>query len=242
MRMTVVVPTYNERDTVPLLLRRLAAVVERSGLDGEAVVVDDASPDGTGDVAARVALELRDIMPIVVAGRPGKAGLTSAVLEGVRRGRGDVVVVMDGDLSHPPEVVPDLLGAVAAGADVAVGSRYVAGGGVAGWPVHRRVLSWGAAHLARLLLGLRVRDPVSGFFAARRRIFEAVRFEGRGYKLLVEILASGRAGRIAEVPYRFTERAHGRSKLGAGEIAEYVRLLRRLRRSQITRHRRDADR
>jgi len=228
MRVSVVVPTYNERDTLPLLLRRLAAVIGRPRFDAEAVVVDDSSPDGTGEVAAAAGVELRDVLPVVVLTRPGKAGLASAVLEGSRRARGDVLVIMDSDLSHPPEVVPALLAAVAGGADIAVGSRYIPGGGIARWPGWRRALSWGATRLARTLLGIRVRDPMSGFFACRRPLFEGVEFEGLGYKLLLELLAAHRAARIEEVPYRFDERAGGSSKLGSGEIVNYVRLLGRL--------------
>ncbi len=227
MRVTIVLPTYNERETLPILLRRLGEIVAQAGADCEAVVVDDSSPDGTAEAAARAAAPLRSTLPVTVLTRPAKSGLASAVLEGVRRSRGDVIVVMDSDLSHPPEVVPRLLGAVAAGADVAVGSRYVAGGGIGRWPVWRRVLSGGATLLARAVLGVRVRDPLSGFFAARRDLFARARLEGVGYKLLLELLAAGRP-RVTEVPYVFTERAGGRSKLGGGEILNYLRLLGRL--------------
>jgi len=233
MRVSCVIPTYNERETLPALLRRLAEVVSGAGLPAEVVVVDDASPDGTGDVAARIGAELRDTLPVVVVNRPGKAGLTSAVLDGVRRGTGDIVVVMDSDLSHPPDVVLRLVRAVEGGAAVAVGSRYASGGGIGRWPLLRRVISWGATRLAQVLVGTSVHDPVSGFFAARRDLFERVRFEGVGYKLLLEILASGEASRVDEVPYRFVERAGGHSKLGAGEIVNYVRLLARLWRHRI---------
>jgi dolichol-phosphate mannosyltransferase len=237
VRVTIVLPTYNERDTLPVLLRRLGDVASRERLDGEAVVVDDSSPDGTAEVAARVGGELHDTLPVIAVSRPGKAGLPSAVLEGVRRGRGDVLVIMDSDLSHPPEVVPRLLEAVAQGADVAVGSRYAAGGGIDRWPVSRRLLSWGATWLARILLRVPVRDPMSGFFAARRWVFEGTRFEGLGYKLLLEILAGHRAASVREVPYRFTDRAGGRSKLDAAEVLTAVRLLGRLWRAQAARGR-----
>jgi dolichol-phosphate mannosyltransferase len=140
-----------------------------------------------------------------------------------------VLVIMDSDLSHPPEVIPALLAAVAGGAEIAVGSRYVPGGGIGRWPTWRRVVSWGATRLAGLVLGVTVRDPMSGFFACRRSVFEGAEFEGLGYKLLLELIASGRAWRIEEVPYRFEERAGGSSKLGSGEIVNYVRLLGRLR-------------
>jgi dolichol-phosphate mannosyltransferase len=229
VRVSIVVPTYNERETIPVLLRRLGQAVGAPGWDVEAVVVDDSSPDGTAAAAAAAGAELGRVLPVVVVSRPGKAGLASAVLDGVRRGRGDVIVVMDSDLSHPPEMVPALLGPVADGADLAIGSRYLRGGGIARWSVSRRILSWGATRLARAVLGVRVRDPMSGFFACRRAMFDEVEFEGIGYKLLLEILSAGRARRIVEIPYRFEERAGGTSKLDRGEVANYVRLVGRLR-------------
>jgi len=242
VKVSVIVPTYNERETVPVLLRRLAAAVGQPRWEAEAVVVDDSSPDGTGKVAAEVGAELRDVLPVIVLSRPGKAGLASAVLDGVQRGRGDVVAVMDSDLSHPPEVVPTLLTAIDGGADLAIGSRYVPGGGITRWSVSRRVLSWGATRLARALLGVTVRDPMSGLFACRRGLFDGIEFEGLGYKLLLEILASGRARRVEEVPYRFEERAGGESKLDRGEVLNYVRLLARLRQRRRIRARADAAR
>ena len=226
---TIVVPTYNERATVPGLLRRLADAVGGGPGTCEALVIDDSSPDGTGQVAAGVAAELQDVLPVIVITRPGKSGLASAVLEGVRRARGHVIVVMDSDLSHPPETVPVLLGAVAGGADIAVGSRYVRGGGVRRWPWRRRVMSRGATWMARGLLGVRVADPMSGFFAARRRLFEDVSILGLGYKILLELLVRHPRAAVVEVPYVFTERAGGRSKLNAAEVANYLRLLVRLR-------------
>jgi dolichol-phosphate mannosyltransferase len=224
----IVIPTYNERDTLPVLLRRLARLPRLGQLRCDVVIVDDSSPDGTGEVARQLGGELQGLLPVTVLTRPGKAGLASAVLAGVRQSRADVIAVMDGDLSHPPEVLPQLLEAVSGGADLAIGSRYVAGGAIENWPVRRHILSWGATWLARTLFRLGPRDPMSGLFAVRRTVFDNVRFEGLGYKLLLEILASGQVSRIEEVAYRFTERADGRSKLGSGEIVNYVRLLGRL--------------
>ena len=230
---TIVVPTYNERATLPGLLRGLAGAIAGGPATCEVLVIDDSSPDGTGQVAAGVAAELRDVLPVIVITRPGKSGLASAVLEGVRRARGHVIVVMDSDLSHPPETVPRLLRAVAGGADIAVGSRYTRGGGITQWPWPRRVLSWGATWLARGVLGVRVADPMSGFFAARRRLFKDRPLLGLGYKILLELLVLYPAAAVVEIPYVFAERTGGRSKLGAGEVANYLRLLARLR---IRRH------
>lgn len=226
---TVVVPTYNERETLPALLRALATACGGTPGTCEVLVIDDSSPDGTGQVAAGVAAELHRVLPIIILTRPGKSGLASAVLEGVRRARGHLIVVMDSDLSHPPAVVPALLHALAAGADIAVGSRYVAGGGVRRWPWRRRVMSRGATWMARVLLGVRAADPMSGFFAARRPLFEDPPPSGLGYKILLELLVLHPRAAVVEVPYVFTERAGGRSKLDAREVANYLRLLGRLR-------------
>jgi dolichol-phosphate mannosyltransferase len=226
---TVVVPTYNERATVSGLLRGLASAVGRGPGTCEVLVIDDSSPDGTGQVAAGVAAEIQNVLPVNVITRPGKSGLASAVLEGVRRARGHVIVVMDSDLSHPPETVPALLRVVAGGADIAVGSRYVSGGGVRRWPWRRRVMSRGATWMAQGVLGVRAADPMSGFFAARRRLFEDAPIQGLGYKILLELLVLHPGASVVEVPYVFTERADGRSKLDAAEVVNYLRLLGRLR-------------
>lgn len=218
---SVVVPTYNERETLSELVGRLHQAL---GSGYEVVVVDDSSPDGTADLAR----ELGRQHPVRVLQRPGKLGLGSAVLEGARAASGRWVVVMDADLSHPPEVVPQLVDALRSGAELAVGSRYVPGGGVRDWPWPRRLMSRVAVALARLWLRERVSDPVSGFFAARRELLLDPSLEGIGYKILLEVLVRNRGRSVVEVPYVFTDRRGGRSKLGAGEVWNYLRLLWRL--------------
>ena len=219
--LSIVTPTYNERDTLPLLVARIAEV--RRGLSLELVIVDDASPDGTGAVADEVAKS--SSIPITVVHRPGKTGLASAVLEGAAAARAPVVTVMDADLSHPPELLPELWQAIQSGADIAVASRYVPGGGVENWPLARRLVSRVATLTARGGLGLRVRDPLSGFFAVRRDLLTGYPYHGRGYKLLVEILAKHPGRTVAEIPFRFVDRQRGKSKLGVGEIFAFLRLL-----------------
>lgn len=226
MRLSVIVPTYEERDSLPLLVARLRDVHGRLPL--EVVVVDDASPDGTGAVAERLARE--EPLPLAVVHRAGKAGLASAVLAGVEVARGEIVTVMDADLSHPPELLESLVSGIAQGADIAIASRYVPGGGIEDWPLRRRVVSRVATWLARAVLGLRARDPLSGFFAVRRTLLREGRYAGAGYKLLVEVLATHPHARVVEIPYRFVDRARGRSKLSGGEMVDYLRLLLTLRR------------
>src|SRR3990170_3121300 len=223
--LSVIVPTYNERDSLPILINRLASVA--AGVVLEVVIVDEGSPDGTGALAEELARPAP--MPIRVVHRPGKAGLASAVMDGVAVSRGATVTVMDADLSHPPELLPDLAAAVADGADVAVASRYVPRGGIEAWPLLRRIVSRGATGLARMGLGLSVHDPLSGFFAARRTLLTGGEYRQLGYKLLVEILATHRRARVVEIPYRFVDRGHGTSKLSPREIVDFLRLLVHLR-------------
>jgi len=225
MTLSVIVPTYNERDSLPELMARLRQVARV--LPIEVVVVDDASPDGTGALAEQFAREGRP--PVIVVHRERKAGLASAALDGALAAQGEMVSVMDADLSHPPELLVDLAAQVRAGADIAIASRYVRGGGIEAWPWQRRVVSRVATALTRVLLGLPVRDPLSGFFATRRTLLADGRYLGLGYKLLVELLATHPGAGVVEIPYRFVDRVRGRSKLSASEMVDYLRLLVALR-------------
>jgi dolichol-phosphate mannosyltransferase len=214
---SVVVPTYNEAENLPELLERLDRAL--AGRSYEVVVVDDGSPDGTAEVARRLAGRY----PVRVLVREGRRGLSSAVVEGARAAGGDVVVVMDADLQHPPELVPKLAEAAGRGC-LAVASRYVKGGGVEGWPWHRRLVSRGAVLLARILLpeARAVRDAVSGFFAYRRECVANVKPTGL-YKILLDVLVQCKPRCVVEVPYLFGLRTRGRSKLGTRHIADYLR-------------------
>jgi len=229
--LSVIVPTYNERDSLPRLVSGLAEVGR--GLAVEVIIVDDASPDGTGLVADEMAKS--GPLPMTVVHRSGKAGLASAVLAGAAAARGRVVTVMDADLSHPPELVPSLVEAIRRGADISVASRYVPGGGVGQWPWSRRLVSRIATLTARIGLGLQVRDPLSGFFTVRREILTERGYLGLGYKLLVEILARHPQARVAEIPYRFVDRQAGHSKLKTGEIWAFLKLLAHLKVARIHR-------
>ena len=213
-------PTYNEKDNIAILIRNLAAVLK--GYDYEIVVVDDDSPDHT----VAIATELACSYPVVVIKRIGVRGLGSAVLEGFRKSKGDIVGVMDADLQHPPEVIARLITAMQNGADIAVASRHVAGGGIVGWSLFRRFVSKGATLLARPLV--RVKDPLSGCFMMRRDIADKKNFTSTGYKILLEILAKSKDAHVVEIPYVFGIRKAGESKLGLSEYSRYLGLLWRL--------------
>jgi dolichol-phosphate mannosyltransferase len=206
----------------------VAAVLEECDdalLDVEVLVVDDGSSDGTRE---RVRVWESKDKRVHLLAREGERGLAGAVLAGARFASGDVVVVMDADLSHPPEAVPALARPVLEGrCDMVIGSRYVPGGATPGWPRSRRLLSWGAAVLARLLVD--VRDPCSGFFAVpTKTLLEAGTAPG-GFKIGLEILArSGPGQRVEEIPITFRTRVHGSSKLGASVALSYLAQLARL--------------
>ena len=221
VRVSVILPTYNERGSLALLYPPLARAL--AGLDAELVVVDDGSPDGTADYAETLTAPV----PTRVVRRAGKLGLSSAVLSGFRAAGGDVLVVMDADGSHPPEVVPHLVEAVGAGgAEFALGSRRVPGGSARGFATYRRLLSAGAALLARPLVS--VRDPMSGFFALRRSILSRSPLAPIGYKIGLEVLVKCWPEPVLELPIEFRPRLAGESKLGRGEIGRYLRHVGRL--------------
>ena len=217
--LSVIVPTYNERDNIRPLLERVLAVFDKLPGGAELLIVDDDSPDRTADEARGVARSLGAEDRVRVIVRKGERGLAPAVMEGFREAAGDILAVMDADLSHPPELLPELLGPILSGrAEVAVASRRVKGGGVSNWPLRRRLSSWFAGLLARPLV--QIRDTTSGYFALRRSVIEGAKLKPRGYKIGLEILVRGRYDRAEEVPFVFTDRAAGRSKLGGGVVLD----------------------
>ena len=213
----VILPTYNEKDN----LERVVGAVR--GLGHDVLVVDDNSPDGTGEVADQLAAA---DPPVSVLHRSGKLGLGSAYVEAFRLGlqRGyELFVEMDADGSHKVEYLPAIIDAARAGGGLGLGSRYTAGGGVAGWPRHRRFLSWGANVYCRALLGLSVHDCTSGYRCYTRRLLEAIGLErviSDGYSFQIEMvyLATRNGFKVVEVPIVFEDRVAGASKVTRGEI------------------------
>ncbi len=167
--------------------------------------------------------------------RSGKAGLASAVIAGFSEAKGEALLVMDADLSHPPEVAPKLAHALDAGADLAVGSRYVAGGATMDWPLRRRVVSRVACLMGNALVP--VRDSTSGFFAIRRSVIDGVRLNPIGFKIGFEVMARGRYRKAVEVPYTFRDRELGASKFGTREVGQYLVQLGQVARDRILRRR-----
>jgi len=215
--LTMIVPTYNERDRLAELVRALFDAARGADLELELVVVDDNSPDGTG----RVADELAKLHRMQVIHRAGKLGLGTAVVAGFAAASSEIVGVMDADFSHPPALVPKMLSVFrATGADVLVASRYIPGGSTPNWPLKRRVLSRIGCLLARGLSP--IRDAASGFFLIRRSIAQSVTIKAGGFKICLELIVRGAPRRLVEVPYRFDDREQGESKMSLREAAGYL--------------------
>lgn len=221
--LSIVVPTYNERDRLAELVDAVLTAGGRAGISIEIVIVDDNSPDGTGALA----LELAKTRPIQVVRRAAKLGLGTAVVAGFAVATAPVVGVMDADFSHPPAMVPALLAAMkATHADVVVASRYVPGGSTPDWPWSRRLLSRIGCWLARPIAP--IRDAASGFFVIRADLARNVAIQAGGFKICLELLVRGAPNRVVEIPYRFDDRELGESKMSLREAAGYLVQLRDL--------------
>lgn len=227
-RISVIVPTYNERDNLAPLVERVFAALDPR--EAEILVIDDDSPDGTLEEARRLAAR----WPVRCRVRIGERGLARAVVEAMHYAQGQILVVMDADLSHPPERIPDLVNALcapmpASGArvDMVIGSRFVAGGSVdLHWPLHRRLNSRLGRLLARPLT--RVRDVMSGFFCVRAEDVRLADVNPIGYKIALELIVRHAWTNVVEIPISFRDRQHGRTKLNVAEQLRYLAHLARL--------------
>ena len=220
---TLVIPTSCECENIGRLLGRLAAVRSSLGERLEVLVVDSGSEDGTVTRA-------RDVLSREQLGRvieqPSGCSLAQAVREGIRQAMGELIGVMDADLSHPPELLPALVGVVRSGHEVAIASRYVAGAVALNWPWRRRVLSRLGNLLARPLVP--AADATSGYFVCQAQLVKSLALETQGFKILLEILVKGCVHHVQELPYTFTDRVRGSSKLTGRELWRYLSQLARL--------------
>ena len=230
LKLSLVIPTYNERDNVIPLVENLSQLLDRK-IPGqyELIIVDDDSPDRTWELASKLT---PDYPQLRVMRRQGEKGLASAVVRGWQGSRGEILAVIDGDLQHPPEILYNLLETIEKGADLALASRHVEGGGVSEWSLLRRFLSRGAQILGLILLPEvvgRVSDPMSGYFMVRRQAIAGPILNPTGYKILLEVIGKGRIKTIGEVGYVFQERLEGESKVTWKQWLEYIFHLLRLR-------------
>jgi dolichol-phosphate mannosyltransferase len=227
---TVIVPTYNEKENIESLVTHLLALPMQSHV----IVVDDNSPDGTGAIADRLATEHDG--RVTVIHRAGKLGLGTAYVVGFKRALSegaDLICTMDADFSHNPRYVPDLIDKIGQGYDLAIGSRYVDGGGTSGCTMIRKLLSWAANAFARAALGLHAHDATAGFRCYRRQVLETVgidEIKAEGYSFLIEMLFRARrqGWKVGESPILFENRRQGVSKISQDEIVRAVWTVLRL--------------
>lgn len=237
MQVTVIVPTYNERENIEALVTQLLALP--TGV--RVIVVDDNSPDGTGAIADRLAMENDGRVGVIH--RAGKLGLGTAYIAGFKRALAegaDLICTMDADFSHNPCYVPALVDKIGQGYDLVIGSRYVRGGGSSGCTFDRKLLSWGANAFARTMLGLRAHDTTAGFRCYRRAVLAEMDLDGikaSGYSFLIEMLCGvqRRGWRVGEVPIIFENRRLGASKVSRNEIARALGTVLRLGWTRLTR-------
>lgn len=223
---TIIIPTLNEEDNIDHLMKRILQVRESSGLEFDVMFVDSASDDGTCERVRK----WQNGTPIKLLPRDVNVGLAPAVMAGAREVQSEYVLVMDADLSHPPEKIPAVLEPLLAGSyDMVIGSRYVPGGAMPDWPLRRKMSSKLATLPAQLFCS--VCDPLAGFFALKRKLITELPEEVPGFKIGLAVLAEyHRKIRVKEIPIEFRDRDYGQSKMDRGVILDYLRQLRGLAR------------
>ena len=234
MQISIVIPTYNEKENLPELIGKIFNVFEKNNLNGNVIVVDDNSPDGTGHIADQLVEKDNRIQ---VIHRKGKLGIGTAHIAGfkhaIKVNHSDLIFSMDSDLSHDPKYLPNFIDMYENGWDVVVGSRYVNGGGVVNWGLYRKAVSKGANLLASTLLGVKVHDMTTGYRCYDRKVLEKLDLDSiksNGYSFLEEILfyCNKENFSIGETPIIFVDRTHGKSKLSKKEMIKFFLTIMRL--------------
>jgi len=225
MKLSVISPTYNESENVGLLIAELEKIL--AGTDYEILISDDNSPDLTWACVEEIG---RHNPRVRVLRRTSNRGLGPSVVDGFNAATGEAVACIDADLQHDPAVLPRMLNELMNGSNLVVATRYMPGGGTANWGIIRRFGSWGCTKLAQWLLGVKLREPMSGYFMMRRDDFLKVRdrLDARGFKILLEIAAQMHPCNLGEIPYTFGPRALGESKLSKKIVLAYLSQLWRL--------------
>jgi dolichol-phosphate mannosyltransferase len=227
------VPTYNERENIGELINKVENLL--CSISFEFIIVDDNSPDGTHEVSKNLNVKYGNVRTIK---RSRKLGLSSAVSVGFEKTNAKLLAVIDADMQHPPEVLPQMYSKISEGYDLVVASRYVDGGGTGDWKFHRMLISRVATTLAHILLPStrKVKDVMSGCFMLRREVIDGACLNPIGFKILLEILAKCNFNQVAEVPYTFRNRRNGKSNLSPKEMRSYVIHLCNIFFSRVVRH------
>jgi len=222
MELSIILPTYNENENVKKIIPKISQILKAEGITGEILVIDDDSVDGTAYVAQSLANEY----PVKVHVRKNERGLATAVIKGFELAKGNICLVMDADLSHPIEKIPEMINPIIHGqCDITVGSRYISGGGCKNWSLRRKIISRASGFLARGLAKLS--DPTGGFMAVRKDILEGIKLDPIGWKIVLEVVVKTNS-RLQEIPIVFSDRQFGTSKLDSKVKKEYLLHLWRL--------------
>jgi dolichol-phosphate mannosyltransferase len=226
MKVSIVIPTYKEKDNIPELFDRIFKVLNNNKIDGEIIVVDDNSQDGTNEIVNKYMKS----KPVKLLLRKEKRGYTSACIDGFKIATGEVILLMNADLQHPPEKIPDLINAIKKGADIAIGSRYVKDGSLGELSIGRKIVSKGASALTNIILNeiKDIKDKESGFFAFKREVIKDIELKPIGFRILLEILVLGNYNKADEIGFEFGKYSAGENKLGIGIGYSYISHLIRL--------------
>ncbi len=227
---SIIIPTYNESENIKGILHLINEHLPKNTIV-EAIVVDDNSPDGTGKIAEDYfnSLKEKTKYTINVINRKTRESLSSAILNGIQQAKGKIVVVMDSDFSHPPQLIPKLVEALKQSkTDIVVASRYLNGGSIHGWSIKRKIISKIATIIAKKGLGIKQSDPMSGFFAFKKENIRGINLDAIGYKILLEMIVKIKDISIKEIPYTFADRENGKSKLGTKIIFGYIQAIGKL--------------
>lgn len=224
-QISIILPTYNESKNIIDMLKQITNSLPQN-ITSQTIVVDDNSPDGTGRLVEEYISTFKKITnhTIDVIHRTAKTGLSSAIFNGIQKATGDTIIVMDADHSHPPQIIPKMIdGLKKSHYDIVIASRYVKGGKIKDWTISRKIISKVATKIAQSFLNVEPKDPMSGFFAFKKNILKNSKFDLIGYKILLEILVKTKDVKILEIPYTYTDRKLGQSKLDTKIILDYVK-------------------
>lgn len=219
--LTVIIPTFNEEINIARIIEAVNSTFSLNKIRGEILIVDDESRDKTIKIVEELMLKYNNLRIIV---RHTDHGLSQSVVEGFRQANSNTFLVIDADFSHPPALIPRFYEEIKKGTDIVIGSRYTHGGGIKQWPLKRRILSLGATGLGRILFP-EVTDPVSGFFALKKKVISGAQLHPRGYKILMEVLGKGKWNSFIEIPFTFSDRQNGESKLTFCIITDYIKQI-----------------
>ncbi|MBC8502937.1 MAG: glycosyltransferase family 2 protein [Nitrosopumilus sp.] len=224
-QVSIIIPTYNESKNIVQILKSIQKHLPLN-IHAQTIIVDDNSPDGTGTIVDEYINSIKKIanQTFDVIHRTTKNGLSSAILNGIKQAQGDIILVMDSDFSHPPQIIPKMIEALKKYQyDIVVASRYINGGEIRNWSLKRKIISKIATKIAKHSLNVNIKDPMSGFFIFKKQLLNGLTFDALGYKLLLEILVKTKNANVAEIPYTFQDREIGSSKLSGQTILDYIK-------------------